>query len=148
MEGGLDLIAHRRNHALWVAPLLALLGFLSYFVFFVRFPALRDLPWLNLLLLLAAVALSLLALWRAFARRESYRGRVLGPLSVLFTLAVSAFFCFYIFYLSYGMPAPTAFTLSLAVAPDFSAVDHMQRPVRLADLRGKKVVLVFYRGFW
>jgi len=30
------------------------------------------------------------------------------------------------------------------VAPDFEAVDHQNRPVRLRDLRGKKVVLWFY----
>lgn len=29
-------------------------------------------------------------------------------------------------------------------APDFDAVDHQGNPVRLRDLRGKKVVLWFY----
>jgi len=31
-----------------------------------------------------------------------------------------------------------------APAPDFEAVDHRGRTVRLRDLRGKKVVLWFY----
>lgn len=30
------------------------------------------------------------------------------------------------------------------VAPEFSAVDHRGKPVSLADLRGKHVVLWFY----
>jgi peroxiredoxin Q/BCP len=29
-------------------------------------------------------------------------------------------------------------------APDFEALDHKKRPVKLRDLRGKKVVLWFY----
>jgi peroxiredoxin len=29
-------------------------------------------------------------------------------------------------------------------APEFEAVDHQGRPIRLRDLRGKKVVLWFY----
>jgi len=34
-------------------------------------------------------------------------------------------------------------------APDFTLPDSSGRPVRLADYRGQKaVVLVFYRGYW
>lgn len=29
-------------------------------------------------------------------------------------------------------------------APDFQAVDHQERPFKLSELRGKKVVLWFY----
>lgn len=36
-----------------------------------------------------------------------------------------------------------------AVAPDFTLEDVDGRPVTLSSLRGrKKVVLVFYRGYW
>ena len=31
-------------------------------------------------------------------------------------------------------------------APDFTAFDHDGRPVHLAELRGKNVILVFYPG--
>lgn len=34
------------------------------------------------------------------------------------------------------------------VAPGFTLNDENGRPFRLADLRGKKVVLFFYRGYW
>ncbi|RMG50585.1 MAG: hypothetical protein D6723_12000 [Acidobacteria bacterium] len=33
-------------------------------------------------------------------------------------------------------------------APDFALTNQRGHPVRLRDYRGKKVVLVFYRGFW
>jgi len=64
----------RRNHAIWLGPIVTFAGAVSYFLYFARFPSLRDVPWVNL------------------------------PI----------------------------------VAGD----------VRLSDLRGRKVVLVFYRGFW
>jgi cytochrome oxidase Cu insertion factor (SCO1/SenC/PrrC family) len=35
-----------------------------------------------------------------------------------------------------------------AVAPAFELPDAEGKVVRLADLRGKSVVLVFYRGYW
>jgi peroxiredoxin Q/BCP len=31
-------------------------------------------------------------------------------------------------------------------APDFEALDHTGRTVKLSDLRGRKVILVFYPG--
>lgn len=33
-------------------------------------------------------------------------------------------------------------------APDFTLVDQNGKRVALSALRGRKVVLVFYRGFW
>ena len=34
------------------------------------------------------------------------------------------------------------------VAPDFSLADQTGARLRLSDVRGEKVVLVFYRGYW
>jgi len=34
------------------------------------------------------------------------------------------------------------------VAPDFRLLDQNDHVVRLSAARGRKVVLVFYRGFW
>jgi len=43
---------------------------------------------------------------------------------------------------------PSAFVVGQP-APDFTLPDAMGHPVRLADYRGRKpVVLVFYRGYW
>ena len=33
-------------------------------------------------------------------------------------------------------------------APDFTLADQNGKSVHLADARGRKVVLVFYRGYW
>ena len=38
---------------------LSTLGFLSYPLLFVRWPITRDLPWVNLLLFVAAIALTI-----------------------------------------------------------------------------------------
>lgn len=68
----------KSNHALWIGPLITLAGAVSYFTVFSRFAPLRDFPWLNLPVVLAGLALSALAFWRAIARRSVYRGTILG----------------------------------------------------------------------
>ena len=137
-----------RNHLLWIGPLLTFVGLLSYFFFFARFPVLRDFPWVNLPMTLAGVALSALGLWRAFARPEVFRGKVLGSLGLLLSLFLGGLFTFYVFSLSYSLPEPSAKTMGLEEAPDFALTSMSGDTVRLSDLRGSKVVLVFYRGFW
>jgi hypothetical protein len=138
----------RRNHALWIGPLVALAGGISYFLVFVRYPALRDFPWVNLPWVLIGLAVSVIGVWRAYARETPYRGKLVGPISFGVSALVSVAFIFYVFGFSYWLPGPTATTLRLTDAPEFTLVDHAQRPVRLADYRGRKVVLTFYRGFW
>jgi hypothetical protein len=117
---------------------------------FARFPLLRDFPWLNLPIVLIGLILSTRGLWRAYApsTRTRYGGRIIGIPSFLFSLALTGLFCFYVFSWSYKMPRPQARTLSLESAPDVTLTDPQGRQFRLSDLRGKKVVLTFYRGHW
>jgi hypothetical protein len=138
----------RRNHALWLGPLVTLAGALSYFVFFARFPALRDVPWINLAAVAGGVGWSSVALWRAWARPECCRGRRLGVASVAGSVLLAAGFGAYVFVLSYGLPAPTPRALDLVQAPEFSLGDQDGREITLAGLRDRKIVLVFYRGYW
>lgn len=56
------------NHLLWLGPLIAVPGLLSYFAFFSRWPIFRDAAWLNFLILAAALAISAMGLRRAWAR--------------------------------------------------------------------------------
>ena len=138
----------RRNHALWLGPLIAFAGTVSYFSFFARWPALRDVPWLNLPVVLGGVALSLAGARRAFRGSATYRGKMFGAFSVLFAGGFAALFVFYVFVLSYMLPAPSASPLALVEAPDFALQDQRGQTVRLAELRGRKVVVTFYRGHW
>ncbi len=138
----------RRNHGLWLGPLVTIGGAISYFTVFVRWPALRDFPWVNLPWVLAGVALSGAAARRGFARPARFRGRIAGSLSLLVSLAVGALFCLYVFVFSAMLPAPTPVTLALAEAPDVALPDQHGRLVSLRALRGQRVVLTFYRGYW
>lgn len=138
----------RRNHALWLGPLVTFGGAVSYFTLFARFPALRDFPWVNLPLVLAGLALTLVAARRALSRGSGRWTRVAGIVGGSVSLLLAALFCVYVFVLSYALPPPTATTLALTTAPDFTLVDQHGQPVTLSTLRGRKVVLSFYRGFW
>jgi cytochrome oxidase Cu insertion factor (SCO1/SenC/PrrC family) len=46
------------------------------------------------------------------------------------------------------LPKPQASFASLQPAPDFRLNDQDGKPFTLSSLRGSRVVLVFYRGYW
>ena len=144
--GRLDA-APRRNHALWLGPLLSLAGVISYYTVFVRWPVLRDVPWVNLPLATAGAVVAFVGARRAF-HRTGWARRALGVLSLALALLPAGFLAAYVFVISSMMPAPSAATLALVEAPDFSLADHRGRIVTLSELRGRKVVLTFYRGHW
>ena len=148
VESADSVSPRRRNHAIWLGPLVTLAGFISYFTYFIRFAELRDFPWLNLPLVLIGLAVSILGVSRAFVRAAVYRGKIVGSLGFLFSLAIALFFNAYIFYISYDLPEVSSVTTDLTIAPDFELPDHNGQTVRLADFRGRKVVLNFYRGHW
>jgi hypothetical protein len=140
--------ARRRNHAIWLGPAVTFCGAVSYFTVFVGYPDLRDFPWINLPLVLVGVALSALGLWRAFRRSSVFRGKRLGTVGFALSLFLGGLFCFYVFAYSYRLPGPTPTSRALTDVQDFALVDHAGKPFRLGELRGRKVVLVFYRGHW
>jgi cytochrome oxidase Cu insertion factor (SCO1/SenC/PrrC family) len=61
---------------------------------------------------------------------------------------LAAFFVWYTVSLSAQLPAAASAPPVGAPAPAFSLADHSGRAVSLGDLRGRNVLLVFYRGFW
>ena len=138
----------RRNHLIWIGLAVTVAGVLSYFMVFARYPVLRDFPWVNLPLVALGFGLSAAGARRAFGRSEVFRGKVLAPLGALLSLFLGSLFVYYIFGLSYVLPPPTEATLSLVRAPGFALASAAGEMVRLDDYRGRKVVLVFYRGFW
>ena len=135
----------RRNHLLWICPLVVFAGFVSYYQVFARFAVLRDFPWVNLPVMWVGVVLSALGVRAAF--REGRR-KILGPIALIFSLLVAGLFHAYIFWYSYRMPGETTITSAMTLAPDFTLTDQHGRSLTLSDLRGRKAVLIFYRGHW
>jgi hypothetical protein len=140
-----DDMARRRNHLLWLGPLVVFAGFVSYYQVFARFAVLRDFPWINLPVIWVGVVVTALGLRQAFRRG---RGKILGSIALLFSVLVAGLFHAYVFWYSYQMPAAATAPTALAPAPDFTLVDQHGRSITLSDFRGRKVVLVFYRGHW
>jgi len=139
---------HRRaNLAIWVGPLLSVAGLVSYFAYFARFPALRDHPWLNVAAVLLGVAVGFAGSLRAW-RRGGVLRRLAAGAALGFAFLPAALLLWYVYDYSYQMPAPTVATLAIDEALDFELPDQDGQPVRLSELRGHPVLLVFFRGFW
>ena len=138
----------RRNHALWLGPLITSTGVISYFMFFARFPALRDFPWINLPLVAIGLAVSFGGLWSAYTRGSRRWVKVAGSFGLALSLLFGGFLIAYVFFLSYSLPAASATTAELEQAPEFALTDSTGRLHRLSDYRGSTVVIVFYRGHW
>ena len=143
----------KRNYAIGAGFLLGLFAVISYFTLVTeylgpRVPFFRDVPVLNLALLAVALLLSLMGLRRAFSRSSPYRGKALGSIFGALNVVFAGLFCWSIFWLSYQLPAAANAPKVGVEAPDFTLPDSTQRPVHLASLRGRNVLLVFYRGHW
>ena len=139
----------QRNFLPLAGFLVCAIAFVSYFLFFARFPATRDVPWASWLLFALGLALVGAGVRRAFRQPEQYRGRVLGPILGVLSLAVLGLFLFYTLSLSRQLPAAANAPKVGEKAPDFTLADAQGRPMRLYDLLGQNwVVLIFYRGYW
>ena len=143
----------RRNYAIVAGFLLGLVAVLSYFLVVTpelgpRLPWLRDLPVLNLGLVALALWLSYVGVRRAFDKRSAYRGKRLSVLFGVLNIALAGLFVFYLFSFSSRLPVSASATPVGAAAPDLSLPDSEGRPVQLSSLRGRNVLLVFYRGHW
>ncbi len=138
----------KRNHLIWIGLLVTFVSVVSYFEIFARFASLRDFPWVNLPLVLLGATLSALGMKSALASAATPRGRWLAGASVALSLLLAAFFVAYIFWITYLLPEPSDVALGLIQAPDFALTSNTGETVRLSDFAGRRVVLVFYRGFW
>jgi hypothetical protein len=147
----------RRNWHLWVGFVFCLVGFASLPVL-ARFPATRDVPWVNFLLFGTGLAFLFVGLRRAFGQPQQYRGKIIGPILGAFSLLIVAFFCFVVFYQTRQLPASTGAPKVGEKAPEFVLLDTTNKPVSLSSLLStpfvntqmppRGVVLVFYRGYW
>lgn len=71
--------------------------------------------------------------------------RVVLPLTIAALLAGLAIFAI---EQKLKLPKPQIASAVGQAAPDFTLQDQDGDPFHLADLRGSRVVLIFYRGYW
>jgi hypothetical protein len=147
------------NFSLWAGFLLVVVGLVSYVPFFALFPFTRDFPWVNLLLFAGGAVLLCTGLMRAFRQPKLYRGKILGPILAVLSLAGISFFSYGLFYVARQLPAATEAPRVGQKAPDFTLPDQDGKTVTLAELltsapsgtAGAKTngaLLIFYRGYW
>ena len=135
-----------RNLAAWLGPVLALAAFVSYFGLFYRWPATRDVPWLNFGLLIAAAGLSLFGLRRAWDR--GLRRRIAAGAGLVVSAGMGVLFLGYTQFLSAELPDSESGLPVGAALPALELPDQTGRSVSLTELGRDPVVLVFYRGHW
>jgi hypothetical protein len=142
-----------RNYAAGLGLSLGLAGVVGYVAVVVpllspRWPALRDRPLLNLALTAFGLALSAVGTWRAIGPRPTRRGRCLAPLLAGLNIALASAFFWLLYVHSARLPPAANAPAVGSPAPEFALSDQHGQPIELAALRGRPVVLVFYRGFW
>ena len=105
---------------------------------------LRDHPWP---LELACALLTLLLAGMAAAAFRERKRRAVTVVGALLAAASTALFIYVANVVVYQLPPPPAKGLG-EQAPDFTLPDESGKLVSLASLRGKPLVVLFYRGFW
>jgi hypothetical protein len=148
----------RINWRIWAGFLTCIAGLLSYFLVFSKFPVTRDVPWVNFLLLSVGIALLGSGLRRAFKEPLQYRGKIVGSILTVLSLAGAGFFCFLIFYASKQLPKSAGAPRVGDRAPEFALADTRGEEVSLSSLMTsplpdskvppKGALLIFYRGYW
>ncbi len=144
------------NAGIWVGFLIMVAGLLTYLPFFARFPATRDIPWVNLGLFAVGAALIARGLSRAFRRPDLHRGKVFGIVLGGLGVLMAGFFTLGVFHFARHLPRSEGAPQVGQKAPDFNLLDREGRPVTLSSLlasngggqKTRAVLLVFYRGFW
>ncbi len=153
----MDVAAKRRNRAAWIALLLGVAALVVNFVFFANPPLQAALPWLGLVFGMAALVALFVAMWRAFAQPQLYRGKWLSVVLGVFTLLPTGASLF-VFFHARALPSSAAAPQVGQRVPDFTLADTNGASVSLDNLLAsygdsssaapKAVLLIFYRGYW
>jgi hypothetical protein len=145
------------NTAIFWALLLAISALATNFVFFLNPPMQATLPWLNLLLTVAALVLLVVGLRRAIAHWQNYRRRAL---SIVFSVLALIFAGASLFTFSHARSLPSAtaapqvgekvsnFTLEDTSGQQVSLDSLFQSTGDASSAAPKAVLLIFYRGYW
>ena|SRR5579872_4285417 len=153
------------NLMLWGGFALALVALPSYFLFFIRYQNTREFPWANFLLFALSAFMLGAGLRRAYKRPQQFRGKVLGPILAVLSLASLGLF-FASIYSAARTPASVNAPQLGQTVPDFILPDSEGQLVTLSSLLHQPfssndwpavaastrklagVVLIFYRGYW
>jgi hypothetical protein len=150
------------NWPVWVAFLLCIIGLVSYPFLLVNWSFTRDFGWPSLLLFGIAAVLLFIGIRRAFApdRTHPTRSRIAAAVATLFSVMAIGIFVFAFFIAARWIPASVNAPHIGQKAPDFTLPDTNGRMVSLAELlstpisgkvapvKPKGVLLIFYRGYW
>lgn len=136
------------KHAVWLGFVITFVGMVSYFLYFTQFPELRDVPWVSIPIVLLGVVIGAMGSWQVFRYSQGVFRKLLAGTTFLLTLGIAGLFHAYIFYISYQLPAAAEAPAAATAAPSFALLDQTGNTVSLDDYRGRKPVLVFYRGYW
>ena len=126
---------------------VVLLGFLSYFMVFAKYPLTRDVPWVNLPIMLIGLWMAWKYRWRNRKARLT-RTRIFSSLLLTGSILIVALFCFYVFVYSYQLPKADSGLAVQQQPAAFTLKDHQGNDISLADYRGKNLIISFYRGYW
>ena len=142
-----------KNRAVWLGPLLGLIGVASYFALILPagWRSLADLPWPSILLVLAGVVVALIGtatVWQTQA--VSNTKRAISGLGLAFAGFSAWVLIGYLFVMSANMPdsagvMPEGDPFPAAVS---SLQDNSGTAVSLDDLTSGDAILVFFRGHW
>lgn len=128
-----------------VGAAISWVAMITYFTVVPRWADLRDSGLPSVALGIAGLLACALGLWRSFQER---RHRVPGSIGTVLGILPVAFLGFYVYHLSYQLPAEARGPDPGRPAPEFQLRDQENRPRSLSEFRGRKVVLVFFRGHW
>jgi len=146
----------RLNWPLWAALLLSIITFVSWPFVFVRWPATRDVPWVNLCLMAATIVLGVTGLRRGFAPAARRGLKIVVSLAVATIIGVILWnFVAMVLIDPRQLPVSAGAPQLGQQAPDFSLPDSTGRVASLADLLAapdrssaappvKGILLVFY----
>ena len=122
----------RRNSALWLGLILAIVALLSQGLFFLKVPGQNALPWLSLALATAAVILVLAGVKRAFFEPQLYRGKVAGSIITVVSVLLFAVTVFG-FVTARKLPGTAGVPQVGQKAPDFTLADTNGQNISLAN---------------
>jgi len=140
----------------WIGFVVSLIALLTYPFLFVRWPLTRDFPWVNLLLLAAAIMLVATGVRRVFVAHATRGKKVGAVLGATLSGLVLTLFVWAVFVFARQLPASHGAPQVGQKAPEFVLSDTAGKQVALSELLSaplngqapKGVLLIFYRGYW